>query len=81
MLPGKLNNDMIEMHFYLMRRMSGANMALDVKSFCQNAWAALMKDIVSLCCNVDKSFDRDQHKQFHSNMNNAINLHKSAFLG
>ena len=61
------------MHFCLMKSVSGANVALDVKSFCQNARTALMKKIVSLCCNVDRSFDRDQCKQFHENMNEKIN--------
>lgn len=58
-LLGKLNNDAIEMHFCLMRSMSGANMALDIKSFCQNYRRASMKNTVSLCCDANGSFNRD----------------------
>ena len=62
MLPVKLNNDPIEMHFFLMRSASGAYEAFDVKSFCQNSRTALMKKIVSLCHNPDECFDREQHE-------------------
>jgi len=71
-LLGKLNNDLIKIYFCLMRSMSGANMALDTKSFYQNAYIALMRNIVSLCYNADRTFDRNQYKQFHKNVNKTI---------
>ena len=61
-MPGKSNNYPIEMCFCLMRSMSGENMALDVKYFCQNVRTALIKNIVSLCCDADERFGRDKHK-------------------
>ena len=78
MLPGTLSSDAFEMHFYLMRSMLEVNIALDVKSFCQNACTALMKNIVFLCYKADESFNRDQCKQLYNNMNETINLHESA---
>ena len=33
-LPGKVNNDPVEMHFCQMRSMSGMNAALSAESFC-----------------------------------------------
>ena len=80
MLPGKLNNDPIETHFFLMRSTSGANEALDVKFFRQNSRIALMKNIVSLCHHSDRSFDREQHEQFYENVNENINSYKTVLF-
>ena len=66
-LPGKIHNDPIEMHFCKMRGVSGMNMALSVETFCQNYRSVLLRDIASLSKNNDGTFNRIQHESFFKN--------------
>ena len=59
-----------------MRIMSGKNMALYAKYFCQNTRAELLRDASSLCCNADRNFDRNQCEQFYENVNESINSYE-----
>ena len=52
-------------------------MALDAKSFCQCTREAIMKNIVALYYNADRSFDRDQCEQFYGNMSETINKNET----
>lgn len=58
-LPGKINDDPLEMHFCKLKSMSGMNAALSAESFCQNSQSYLLRDVASLSKNDDGTFNHN----------------------
>ena len=63
-LPGRMNNDPIEMRFSLNRCLSGNHLALDIASFYQNEQALLLQLVGKLCTKPDESLSKIKHKYF-----------------
>ena len=63
-LPGRINNDPIELRFSLNRYLAGNDLALDVASFCHNERTLLLQLVGHLCTNADGSLDKEKYKGF-----------------
>ena len=73
-LPGRINNDPIEMRFSLNRHLSGNDLALDVASFCHNERTLLLQLVGHLCANADNSFDKIKYKGFFDGIVNHVKI-------
>ena len=76
-LPGRINNDPIEMRFSLNRHLSGNDLALDVASFCHNERTLLLQLVGHLCTNADSSFDKIKYKGFFDGLVNYVKITES----